>query len=184
MGNTTTLALRMQFEKIYADYSRKIYNYVYSRLLKRESAEDVTSDIFTKVIQNLNRYDVAKGNSNSWIEVLARNFVNDYLKNAPFQHDNSAEKISEHNEKLYNILIHLSDDERDFLELRYELELKNQEIADILGISVKAVDNRYRRLLEKCRNIAEGNVKKNLTKVENNLSTSAKNLKIILPKKN
>lgn len=87
------------------------------------------------------------------------------------------------NEKLYNILIHLSDDERDFLELRYELELKNQEIADILGISVKAVDNRYRRLLEKCRNIVEGNVKKNLTKVENNLSTSAESFKNYLAEK-
>ena len=61
------------------------------------------------------------------------------------------------NERLYNILRHLSDDERDFLELRYSLELKNQEIANILGISVKAVDNRYRRLLEKCRKIAAEN---------------------------
>lgn len=104
-------------------------------------------------------------------------------------HDNPHDKPSlkdPSNEKLYNILIHLSDEERDFLELRYELNLKNQEIADILGISVKAVDNRYRRLLEKCRDIAEGKVKKNLIRVENNLSdltTSAESFKDYLAEK-
>ncbi len=202
MGNTNTLALRMQFEKIYADYSRKIYNYVYSRLLHRESAEDVTSEVFIKVLQNLHRYDASKAMVSTWIGTIARNTINDYVKKASFQRENATDEISDSgdgqqsytphdkpslkdpsNERLYNILIHLSDDERDFLELRYELELKNQEIADILGISVKAVDNRYRRLLEKCRNIAEGDVKKNLTKVENNLSTSAESFKNYLTEK-
>ncbi len=50
MENKNALALRMQFEKIYSDFSRKIYNYVYSRLLQREAAEDVTSEVFIKVI--------------------------------------------------------------------------------------------------------------------------------------
>ena len=204
MENKNALALRMQFEKIYADYSHKIYNYVYSRLLHRESAEDVTSEVFVKVIQNLHRYDAEKAMISTWICTIARNAVTDYIKKASYQRENSTDEISNFvessgqnynphdkpslkdpsNEKLYNILIHLSDDERDFLELRYELELKNQEIADMLGISVKAVDNRYRRLLEKCRNIAEGKVKKNLTKVENNLSTNAENFKNYLAEKN
>lgn len=144
----------------------------------------------------------------TWIETIARNTVNDYVKKASFQRESLTDEFSEQtgesqhtphdnphdkpslkdpsNEKLYNILIHLSDEERDFLELRYELNLKNQEIADILGISVKAVDNRYCRLLEKCRDIAEGKVKKNLIRVENNLSdltTSAESFKNHLAEK-
>lgn len=198
------LALRMQFEKIYADYSRKIYNYVYSRLLHRESAEDVTSEVFVKVLQNLNRYDSSKAMISTWIGTIARNAVTDYVKKASYQRENSTDEISSFvessgqnynsydkpslkdpsNEKLYNILICLSDDERDFLELRYGLELKNQEIADMLGISVKAVDNRYRRLLEKCRNIAEGNVKKNLTMEEFNLNKNAESFNNYLAEKN
>ncbi|MBQ7199128.1 MAG: RNA polymerase sigma factor [Selenomonadaceae bacterium] len=111
----------------------------------------------------------------TWIGTIARNSINDYFKRASFQRESLMDEPMEDsakysyvqeekssfkdpsNERLYNILRHLSDDERDFLELRYSLELKNQEIANILGISVKAVDNRYRRLLEKCRKIAAEN---------------------------
>ena len=157
MKNKNALALRMQFEKIYSDFSRKIYNYVYSRLLQREAAEDVTSEVFIKVIQNLPRYDSSKAMISTWIGTIARNTVNDYVKKASFQRESLTDEFSEQtgesqhtphdnphdkpslkdpsNEKLYNILIHLSDEERDFLELRYELNLKNQEVADILGIS-------------------------------------------------
>lgn len=201
METTNALALRMQFEKIYSDYSRKIYNYVYSRLLHREAAEDVTSEVFIKVIQNLHRYDASKAMISTWIGTIARNAVNDYVKRVSFKRENLTDDMSEQsegeqphynphdkpslkdpsNEKLYNILIYLSDEERDFLELRYELDLKNQEIADMLGISVKAVDNRYRRLLEKCRSI--GNVKKNLAKVESDLLTNAESFKNYLAEK-
>ena len=38
-------AMMTQFENIYSQYARKIYNYIYSRLLHRESAEDVTSEV-------------------------------------------------------------------------------------------------------------------------------------------
>lgn len=171
MENKNSISSQKQFEDIYEKYSRKIYNYVYSRLLHRESAEDVTSEIFFKVIQNLYRYDAEKATISTWIGKIARNSVTDYMRKSSVQREILTDDFPEsiqiytppektsfkdpNNEKLYNILINLSDEERDFLELRYALELKNQEIADILGISVKAVDNRHRRLLEKCRDIAE-----------------------------
>ena len=168
------LALMIQFENIYSQYARKIYNYIYSRLLHRESAEDVTSEVFIRVLQNLHRYDASKAMMSTWIGAIARNSVNDYIKRASFKNETATDTMPEDsgatysltsaedkfsfkdpdNERLYKILIKLTDEERDFLELRYCLELKNQEIADMIGISVKAVDNRYRRLLEKCRKIA------------------------------
>lgn len=110
----------------------------------------------------------------TWIGAIARNAVTDYIKRASFQNESATDTMPEdggatysltsaedefsfkdpNNERLYKILIKLTDEERDFLELKYCLELKNQEISQMLGISVKAIDNRYRRLLEKCRKIA------------------------------
>ena len=58
------------------------------------------------------------------------------------------------NQRIFAILCKLSEDEREFLELRYALELSNREIGRLLNISEKAVSERYRRLLEKCRRLA------------------------------
>ena len=54
---------------------------------------------------------------------------------------------------VYLMLQQLSLKERDFLELRYGLELKNAEIAELLGISRDGVRMRYERLLKKCRQL-------------------------------
>ena len=59
------------------------------------------------------------------------------------------------NELVYRVLVKLSEDEREFIDLRYQMELSNPQIADIMGISPKAVSERYRRLLGKCRRILD-----------------------------
>ncbi len=59
------------------------------------------------------------------------------------------------NRELFNILCRLTDAEKDFLGLRYGLEMSNDEIAKMLNITPKAVSDRYARLLNKCRKIHE-----------------------------
>ena len=55
------------------------------------------------------------------------------------------------------ILDKLSPDEREFLSLRYGQDMKNEDIGRMYGINAKAVSERYRRLLAKCRKLA-GNI--------------------------
>lgn len=57
--------------------------------------------------------------------------------------------------ELFNILCRLTDAEKDFLGLRYGLEMTNDEIAQMLSITPKVVSDRYSRLLNKCRRIHE-----------------------------
>jgi RNA polymerase sigma factor (sigma-70 family) len=67
------------------------------------------------------------------------------------------------NQQLYRILQHLSPQEREFLNLRYGMQLSNDEIGAIYSINGKAVSERYRRLLKKCREIAkEYNIREEL----------------------
>ena len=54
------------------------------------------------------------------------------------------------------ILKQLSPQERELLTMRYFMEMKNGDIAEKLGIAPKAVSERLRRLLQKCRKLEEG----------------------------
>jgi hypothetical protein len=48
----------------------------------------------------------------------------------------------------------IGDGESTWAELPYISGLSNEEIGKILGIQAKAVSERYRRLLKKCKDIA------------------------------
>ena len=50
-------------------------------------------------------------------------------------------------------LSRLTDAEREFLMMRYEMGLSNHEVAQMLGKSPGSVSARYSRLLKKCRNL-------------------------------
>lgn len=162
------------FEDIYDEYFGKIYNYIFGQMLNREISEDLTEDVFVKVLENFDRYDPARAGVSTWIYTIARNAVADYRRKAYINReseiDESVELISRadkyyfddpdslkyvENRELFNILCMLTDAEKDFLGLRYGLEMSNDEIAKMLNITPKAVSDRYARLLNKCRKIHE-----------------------------
>lgn len=158
------------FEQIYEEHFGRIYNYIFGQMLNREIAEDLTEDVFLKVLDNLNSYNPSHAGLSTWIYAVARNTVADYRKKACVNResaiDESVELMSRHykyyfdapdclkhveNQELFNILCRLSDAGKDFLGLRYGLEMSNDEIAKMLNITPKAVSDRYARLLNKCR---------------------------------
>ena len=144
-------------------------------MLNREISEDLTEDVFLKVLNNLDSYDPARGGKlSTWIYAITRNTVADYRRKAYVNResviDESVEMMSRddkyyfddpdslkyvENRELFNILCRLTDAEKDFLALRYGLEMNNDEIAKMLNITPKAVSDRYARLLNKCRRIHE-----------------------------
>lgn len=166
-------SLFSDFEKIYREYYRKIYNYAYACFLHREEAEDATDEIFMAILENLHRFDEEKGKLSTWIWVVARHRVQDRFRKAYHRKEIPVNEVQEteaetaqflsdenslqqvENRKLYQILKRLSDAEREFLVLRYEMELDNGEIAQLLGISRDTVCMRYVRLLRKCRSLYE-----------------------------
>lgn len=158
------------FDKIYDEYYKKIYNYAYARLLEHYAAEDVTEEIFFAVFEHITNFDVSRGSVSTWMFTIAHNKILDYNKKAYLNHEVNVdtpptiEFAEENNEvgtlknpinwRVKKILEKLSASEREFLALRYELEMSNIEIANIVNSTPNAVSSRYRRLLEKCRNIA------------------------------
>ena len=131
----------MTFTAIYEAYFPKVYRYAYRCFLHRETAEDVTEDIFVAVLRNFSCYDAERGSVAAWIGAIAHNQVKNYCQKA---HDDK---------RLEYILSRLTIKEKDFLELRYVMDMTNEEIASLLGVSREAVHMRYSRLLDKCRQL-------------------------------
>ena len=162
----------LSFTEIYREYYRRVYNYAFSRLLHREEAEDATAEVFLVLLQNLPCYDPKRGSVGTWINRITHNAVENYCRKAYRRKEfPTAELIREKegewepeqpaNRRAYHILRQLSEEERAFLALRYELDMTNAEIGELMGVSPVSVSQRYHRLLEKCRKL-DKNPKKNL----------------------
>ena len=173
MKRMMTYRSQVDGEAVYLAYYERVYNYIYSRLLQRETAEDLTADVFVAMLLHLNDFSGPEDGIVPWLCRIAHNTVVDYHKKARVCREISVSQVpetpdpgagkTEGDDSLESpdsfmaekILRTLSAEEREFLGLRYGLELSGLEIADIKGISVNAVNLRYHRLLEKCRRIAE-----------------------------
>ena len=156
------------FQEIYRTYYQCIYNYIYGRILRREAAEDVTAEVFLSAWKKLGNFDTAKGSMTTWLYAIAANKTTDYLKQAHLKHEVCLAALPETTEKkaagesadpmnrlVLRVLNRLTEEERRFLMLRYEIGLTNDEIANMACVSPNAISARFYRLLKKCRKLLE-----------------------------
>ncbi len=159
------------FAQVYEECYSYVYNYIYSQILHRENTEDLVSDVFMKAMTHYDSYNPEKASPKTWLCNIARNtLIDKYRKNARTQisslDDEDAVEPSymdEYqvlkdpiNQEVYQILSRLSPEERELISMIYGQGLKNPEIGEILGINAKAVSERHRRLLQKCRFLEAG----------------------------
>ncbi len=161
---------KIKFEAIYREHWRKIYNYIYGRLLSAEDAEEVTADVFIAAWENWEKYDASRAKVNTWLGTIAHNKVNDHFRKAYKRKELSVGEFPEQMQPIqeaagtfddpasdmtHMILQQLSEKERDLLQMRYSIGMDNEEVAAILGSTANAISHRYRRLIEKCRKLTE-----------------------------
>jgi len=159
------------FEVLYNFYFPKVYGYVLKRVGHQQTAEDLVSVIFIKIFTNLNKYQAGKNfySFASWVFTVSANAIIDhYRKNnkkvvsieevAEIKDENSTIDLiysHENREKVQNTLKKLKKRYQQIIELKYFLELDNQEIAEALGISVGNVGVLLHRALNKFQNLYE-----------------------------
>lgn len=78
------------FAQVFNLYYKRIFNYTYYRINVKDDAEDLTSQIFQKVISKINTFNKDKAEFEIWLFAIARNTVNDYL--SIFQKDMNLKK--------------------------------------------------------------------------------------------
>ena len=143
-GNERALEMLIKRHKL------RIYNFIYSKVFDRDTAEDIFQETFIKVIKTLKRgvYN-EEGKFLSWVMRIAHNLVIDFFRknNRIPTFDNNEEfdifqLISDGNptaekamieeqvvEDLQNLIHQLPDDQKDVLTMRLYKDMSFKEIA-------------------------------------------------------
>ena len=157
----STTYQNVDFNILYEEYFNKIYRYVYNRTGNNNDAEDITSQVFLAILEQLPKYK-NNGHLAAWIFTIARHKIIDhYRKKKRFiklDENNftiSDEKMirtiirKEHMEALYKVLDNLSESEKELIRLRILGELKFADIAKVLKRSESSVKKAYYRLIQR-----------------------------------
>lgn len=160
------------FGEIYDILVDDLYRYVYSKV-RDSDREDVCSDVFLKVWENISRYEPQKNVSfRSWFFTVARNVVIDHYRKrrdtleideALQIQDTSVEASPSReinreldNEYLLRLLGRLKDEYCQAITLKYLNECSNAEIAQIMGKSETAIRILVHRGLKQLHEMVEG----------------------------
>lgn len=145
-----------QFVGLYDRFVQPLYRYHYSRVGNQPDAQDLTAQTFLAALEALPRYR-HRGHFAAWLFRIARSKNGDYFRGRRQEvgmamvealpaHDDALTAAVEH-EPLRAALRALDDDERELLRLRYQADLKFDEIAELLSRSEAAVKKSLYRLL-------------------------------------
>ena len=157
-----------EFAELYDQYFPKVFAYVYGRVQNKEASLDIVSDVFEKAFikkQSL-RSPEAFG---SWLFTIARNEIASHwrkekpaakaLQDAAWNNELNHQPASPedtllHRERLHHLvslLRQLPPREQEIISLKFDAELTNREIAQVLSTSEVNVRVTIFRALRKLR---------------------------------
>ncbi len=144
---------------LYEQYADNVYGYVCSIVRDEHEAEDVTQDVFAKLIRVIHKYEQRSVPFSAWILRVARNMAVDHMRqrrmipceeirNPDAQHDETGYQRAS---SLKDALGTLPDEQRHVLVLRHLVGLSPGQIADHMGKTegaVHALHHRGRRAMK------------------------------------
>lgn len=161
-GDTAALAA------IYDAYAPQIYAYIYRRIRDPHRAEDITSTVFLKMLESLEKNNFAKDRLQSWLYRIAHNSIIDdvrYQQRRPVQAlydaietltDDNPESLVQkqmQDEAVWDAIQQLTEDQKNVIILRFGEGLTAPQVAEILDKTEEAVRALQRRGLANLRKI-------------------------------
>lgn len=150
-------------ETLYQQYAQPVYRYIYYRVSSTEDAEDLSAEVFVKMVEGLPKYRVTGAPFEAWLYRIAAARIIDYrrrLRRRP--QTELKEGVADHGalpeeqvqqaqeiETLRQALSQFSDEEQTLLILRFVERKSHQEVADVLDKSPGAVKSMQHRALIK-----------------------------------
>lgn len=151
---------------------QRVFNYMNYRLGSLHEAEELTSQVFERVLRKIDQFNPALAPFDAWLFAIARNVVNDHyrlkkrrawlpldsMKNL-ISKQSDPEATALQNEEQRNLLTAmaaLNERERNLVALKFAGGLKNREIAQLTGLSESNVGVLLYRSLHRLREQLEG----------------------------
>ena len=153
------------FVELYRRYYDQIFRYCAHRLFDRSTAEDITSQVFLKLVQSFGNFnDNGQPQFRNWLYRVATNEVNNHLRKQAGRDglfkrfseqtntstddpESSAEELA----VLKKAIFALKPKYQTVITMRFFENLKLTEIADVLGCSPGTARSRLARALAKIR---------------------------------
>lgn len=159
------------FAEIYDRHQPAIYRYIFYQVGDAATAEDLTSEVFVRLVEKIDRFTYRGRPMLAWLYTIARNLVTDYRRRAgrvlPFPLD---EQMAADTDALHETVEHrmaqrrlavavsrLPESQRQVILLKFVEGLDNETAARILGKSVGAVKSLQHRALAALRRILKQN---------------------------
>jgi RNA polymerase sigma-70 factor (ECF subfamily) len=137
---------------LYVRFSENVYGFVRSILHDDHEAEDVTQQVFMKLMTSLGSYRERDVPFTAWIMRVARNAAVDHLRSRraiPAEEVRAADEFEEDSHErltcLREALDDLPQDQHNVLILRHVVGLSPGEIADVLGKSASSIHGLHHR---------------------------------------
>ena len=150
---------QVSFRKLYEQYSDRLRNFVYYRFGDSGFAEDAVQESFLRLWKNCAAVPFEK--AKSYLFTVANNLILDKVKHQKvrLRHQNQPTKATniespqylleeqEFKERLEAAIQELPSHQREVFLLNRIEKMKYREIAELLGISQKAVEKRMHKAL-------------------------------------
>lgn len=152
-----------KFDALYLAFIDDIYRFVFYKTTVKETAEDITAQVFMQALEHLNNFRYTPGAKfSSWLYAIARNKVIDHYRRQRDTVDleaieplpvpeTSTEQVDQHinQERVRSILQQLPPADQEILQLRLWQDRSYTEIAQTLGSNAIAIRARYSRAIKK-----------------------------------
>ena len=156
--------------EVYKEYFPKIYNFIFFKIMHRETAEDLVSMVFLKVVDKFDTYNPEKGAISTWLFAIAQNVITDYFRSRKVSvslddldylepvvnfEEQSSLIEDETRRSLYDALTELDGRTRDIIAQKYFLDKSIRKIAEEKQMNESTVSTIHNRGLAKLKKIME-----------------------------
>jgi len=145
-----------------------VFRYLYYRSITREDAEDLTSEVFVRVVNSIKSQ---KGYFPAWLIRIAKNLLTDYYRKRGKSRETSLEEVKEpfsnsdeerrdnlHQSDIRKMLDMLTEEQKEVIVLKFIEGNTNEEIAKLMSKSIGAIKALQFRALSALRDILKKEV--------------------------
>jgi RNA polymerase sigma factor (sigma-70 family) len=151
--------------ELFHRYSKRIYNYFLKSTLERSDSDDLTQELFVRVMRYRNSYKEGRS-VQFWIFQIARNMVKDHFRKMKVHRDqfNPVEVMPEVREevdegalenekKLHLAMKKLPDEKRELLVLSKFQGMKYEQIAKLRNTTVSNIKVQVHRTIKELKDV-------------------------------
>jgi RNA polymerase sigma-70 factor (ECF subfamily) len=154
--------------ELYDEYAPRMYAYLYRRVQDAQTAEDLTSEVFVRMLRAIQAERFWHTSFRAWLYRIAHNLVVDHYRKQPptplaldeqlvADQDDLESAVAERlsHQRLRSAIGRLTQGQQQVLALRFGQQLTAREVGEVMGKSVSAVEALQHRGLAALRRILE-----------------------------